>query len=189
VLTTAARDSRIAAIVAQCPMMDGRASVLQIWRYAGLRQLLRPTAHGTLDLLMAPFGFTHYINAAGPRGSLAVITSNGAAEGFRAIAPKDFRWKIAARIGVFAGFYRPVRRAQQLRCPALIQICEKDSVMPPEAAEAVARIMGDRAEVCRYPLEHFDPYLGENFERSVTDEGRFPVPPPRKAEPCKLRSR
>jgi len=173
VLTTAARDSRIAAIVAQCPMMDGRASVLQIWRYAGLRQILRLTAHGTFDLLMALFGATHWIKAAGPTGSLAVITSNGAVEGFRTIAPKDFRWEVAARIAVLAGFYRPVRSAQQVRCPALIQICQNDSVVPPEAAEAVARIMGDRAEVCRYPLEHFDPYIGENFERSVTDEIDF----------------
>jgi hypothetical protein len=55
--------------------------------------------------------------AAGPTGSLAVITSNGAAEGFRAITAKDFRWEVVARIAVLAGFYRPVRKCTGAAMP------------------------------------------------------------------------
>ena len=54
-LVTAATVPGVAAAVCQCPMMDGLAAVLGIVKYAGPGQLLRLTAHGLWDAVLAPF--------------------------------------------------------------------------------------------------------------------------------------
>ena len=45
--------------------------------------------------------------------------------------------------------------------------------MVPAAAEAAARRAGKLATVKHYAMGHFDIYLGEWFERSVTDQVAF----------------
>ncbi len=172
-LVTAARQSGVAAAVCQCPMMDGVAAVRRILQYAGPGQLLRLTGHGLWDAVLAPFGRTHYLPTVGPPGSLAVMTSPDADAGYRALGPPDFRCEIAARIALTVGLYRPVRYADRVRCPVLVQICEQDSVAPAVAAEAVVRRLGERGEVQRYPIGHFEPYTGAWFERSVGDQVDF----------------
>jgi acetyl esterase/lipase len=172
-LTLAARIPGLAAAVAQCPMMDGLAAVRGIARYAGLGQLLRLTAHGLLDLGLAPFGRTHYIPTIGPPGSLAMMSSPDADAGYRALAPPGFRFEIAARIALFAGLYRPLRHAAQAKCPVLVQICTLDSVAPAASAEEAVRRLGARGEVRRYAIGHFEPYFGANFDRSVADQTAF----------------
>jgi fermentation-respiration switch protein FrsA (DUF1100 family) len=174
-LTLSAQVSGLAAAVAQCPMMDGLAAVRGIAGYAGLGQLLRLTAHGLLDLCLAPFGRAHYIPTVGPPGSLAMMSSADSDTGYRALAPPGFRFEVAARIALFAGLYRPVNYAAKARCPVLVQICEQDSVAPAAAAEEAVRRLGARGEVRRYPIGHFEPYFGAPFERSVTDQLEFLV--------------
>jgi pimeloyl-ACP methyl ester carboxylesterase len=154
-------------------MMDGLAAVRRILQYAGLGQLLRLTGHGLWDAARAPFGRAHYLPTVGPPGSLAVMSSPDADAGYRALVPPGFRCEIAARVALTVGLYRPVRHADRVRCPVLVQICEKDSVAPPAAAEAVVRRLGERGEVQRYPIGHFEPYFGAWFERSVGDQVDF----------------
>jgi cephalosporin-C deacetylase-like acetyl esterase len=172
-LVTAARVPGVAAAVAQCPMMDGLAAVRGIVGYAGIGQLLRLAAHGLLDLCLAPFGRAHYIPIVGKPGEPAMMSSADADAGYRSLTPPGFRYEVAARIALFAGFYRPVNHAAEARCPVLVQICEQDSVAPPSAAEEAARRLGTNGEVKRYPIRHFEPYLGAPFERSVTDQLEF----------------
>jgi hypothetical protein len=154
-------------------MMDGLAAVRRILQYAGPGQLLRLTGHGLRDAVLAPFGRAHYVPTVGPPGSLAVMSSPDADAGYRALGPPDFRCEIAARIALTVGLYRPVRYADRVRCPVLVQICEQDSVAPAAAAEAVVRRLGERGEVQRYPIGHFEPYTGAWFERSVGDQVDF----------------
>jgi dienelactone hydrolase len=172
-LVTAARQPGVAAAVCQCPMMDGLAAVRRILQYAGPGQLLRLTGHGLRDAVLAPFGRAHYVPTVGPPGSLAVMSSPDADAGYRALGPPDFRCEIAARIALTVGLYRPVRYADRVRCPVLVQICEQDSVAPAAAAEAVVRHLDGRGEVQRYPIGHFEPYTGAWFERSVGDQVDF----------------
>lgn len=172
-LVTAAQVPGIAAAVCQCPMLDGLSAVLEIMRYAGPWQLVRLTAHGLWDMLLAPFGKTHYIPTVGPPGSLAVMTSPDSNDGYRKLAPPGFRFEVAARIALFVGLYRPVSYASRVRCPVLIQICEHDSVAPAAAAERTLARLGRYGEARRYPIGHFEPYFGEHFERSVTDQVAF----------------
>ncbi|MGQ9573864.1 MAG: alpha/beta hydrolase [Thermoguttaceae bacterium] len=172
-LVAAARDRRIAAVVCQCPMTDGLAAVLNVLEYAGFRQGWRLAAHGLWDLLAGVFGGVHYVPIVGPPGSLALMTTADAEPGYRAIAPRDFRWESAARIAVLLAFYRPIRSARHIRCPVLIQICLHDSVAPRRAAEATLRALGKRGHVQRYALGHFEVYRGGGFQQSVVDQLEF----------------
>jgi len=172
-LVTAATVPGVAAAVCQCPMMDGLAAVMNILNYAGAGQLLRLTGHGLWDAALAPFGRAHYVPTVGKPGTLAVMTSADADEGYRKLAPPGFRFEVAARIGLTAGLYRPVRYASRVHCPVLVQVCERDSVAPVAAAEQVIRLIGSRGEARRYPIGHFEPYFGAHFERSVTDQLEF----------------
>jgi pimeloyl-ACP methyl ester carboxylesterase len=172
-VVTAATVPGIAAAVCQCPMMDGLAAVANILEYAGVGQLLRLTGHGLWDLAVAPFGRAHYIPTVGQPGSLAVMSSEDADAGYRALAPPGFRFEVAARIALFAALYRPVSYAARVRCPVLVQICEHDSVAPAAASERLVAGLGAFAEPRRYPIGHFEPYFGAPFERSVSDQLGF----------------
>jgi poly(3-hydroxyalkanoate) synthetase len=90
-----------------------------------------------------------------------------------ALVPEGFRNEICARIALQVPGYRPVSYASKVKCPVLIQICEFDSVAPPAAAEEMASLLGDLAQVERYPIGHFEVYVGDAFERSVRDQARF----------------
>ena len=172
-LVSAARVPGLAAAVCQCPMMDGLAAVRRIVGYAGFGQLLKLSAHGLCDLLLAPFGRTHSIPIVGRPGELAVMSSPDAYDGYRALTPPGFRFDVAARVALHVGFYRPVTSASAARCPVLVQVCTRDSVAPPEAAEEAIRMLGPRGEVKRYDIGHFEPYFGAAFERSVSDQLEF----------------
>jgi cephalosporin-C deacetylase-like acetyl esterase len=172
-LVTAATVPGVAAAICQCPMMDGLAAVRRILEYAGARQLLRLTGHGLLDLALAPFRRAHYVPTVGPPGSLAVMSSDDAEAGYRALLPPDAYVEVAARIALAVAFYRPVSLAHRVRCPVLVQVCERDSVAPVAATERTVTALGDRAEVRRYAIGHFEPYFGKHFERSVSDQLEF----------------
>jgi len=174
VIEAAGRDGSAAAVISQCPMMDGYAALKNLLRYAGPGLALRLTWLGLKDLFCEFFARPPVmLPIIGPPGSTAVMTAEDAEPGFRRIVPSDWKNEVCARIGLFVGVYRPGLKADRLPCPTLVLVCENDSVAPVEAVEAAARAAGDRAVVRRYPIGHFDIYVGEDFERSVADQIDF----------------
>ncbi len=173
VVTAAAEDGRVRAVSAQGPMMDGLAAFMNIFSYAGPVQALRLAAHACWDALGIIGGRRHLIPIIGAPGDLAVMTSDDSVSGYRSIAPADWNNSLTAAWMLEFPLYRPVSKADQLPCPILICICQKDSVAPPSAAERCAQRAGGRAEVKRYDFGHFDVYTGEGFERSVGDQVEF----------------
>jgi dienelactone hydrolase len=171
VVEIAAHDPRIAAVVAQVPFMDGLANLLRL----GPMHALRLTVEGVRDQVGALLGRPpHMLASVGRPGSTAVMNSPDAEPGFRALNPPDLARpnEAAARITLRVGSYRPARAVAQVRCPILFVLADDDVVTPPDlAAEAAAR--APRAEVLHYPGGHFDPYVGEMFERVVADESAF----------------
>jgi len=171
VIETAASDPRIAAVVAQVPFVDGLANLPRL----GIGHGLRLTLAGLRDQLGALAGRPPYmIPSVGPPGSLAVMNSPDAQPGFEALNPPGLAWpnEAAARVMLRVGSHRPIRRTDAVRCPTLFVLAEDDVVTPPDlAAKAAAR--APNSEVLRYPGGHFDPYVGELFERVVADETGF----------------
>ena len=173
VTVAAARDGNVQCVIAQCPMMDGLASVLAVIGYGGLGQGLKLTAHGLLDLGRRMLGLSpHYIASAGRPGEAAAMTAEDCWEGYTYLIPEGVPNQVAAGIAVTLPLFRPVSQASKVGCPALILICEKDSVAPAAAAEKAAARM-PQAQVKRYPVGHFDVYRDDAFLRSLHDQLAF----------------
>lgn len=173
VLTAAARDAKVAAIAAQCPMIDGKESARMLVRRAGLGMLARLAWAATLDLGRALLAMSpKLVPVVAPPGAVAAMTSEDACEGMRAIVPPGWRNAVAARLLLTLPCYRPGAFARSVRCPALIIACEKDSVTSVEATAAAVAEM-DNATLLTLPIGHFDIYLGEWFDRSSREQIAF----------------
>ena len=174
VIASAAADPNISAVVAQCPMLDGRAAFLQAVRRSGPALVVRVVALALLDTLCGWLGRPPVlIPIAAAPGAPGFLTAPDSLPGFLALSPPHARNELSARLALSTAGYRPVQLASQVSCPVLFQICETDTVAPPAAVEASARQLGARAEIKRYPIGHFDIYFGDHFERSVRDQLDF----------------
>jgi pimeloyl-ACP methyl ester carboxylesterase len=174
VVPVAVADGRVAAVIAQVPGMDGLATLANLVRYAGPAQLLRWTLAGLRDLASSRRGGPPVmIPAVGPPGSFAAMTTPDSEPGYRAITGSSWRNEVTARIGLNAGLYRPGKQAERLPCPILIQIADRDAVVPVKAAQDAAWRATGRAEVRTYPIGHFDIYSGPPFEQAVADQLHF----------------
>ncbi len=174
VVPVAVADGRVAAVISQVPGMDGLTTVAKALRYAGPRQLLRSTIAGLRDLAGSYRGAEPVMIAVvGPPGSLAAMSTPDAEPGYLAITGPTWRNEVAARIGLALGAYRPGRQADRLPCPILIQIADRDAVVPVKAAQDAAWLATGRAEVRTYPIGHFDIYSGPPFEHAIGDQIHF----------------
>jgi dienelactone hydrolase len=164
---TAADDHRIAAAVALCPATDTIAFLrrtpmrtLHAVNVAILRNMLgRPRVH---------------IPVAGRPGSKAWFSQPEALPGFEAVCDDRSLWRNEYLPLSFAGAtsFRAVRVARRVQCPLFVCIGEKDHMVPREAAERSAE-RAPRGEHNTYPIDHFGGFLGEGFERVVTDQIEF----------------
>jgi len=174
VLVAAARDHRIAAISAQCPMLDAAASSRMVVQQLGYKTLFRLASAALADVTRAAMGQPpHYVPLVAPPGQLAAMATADAYAGCMAIVPPDWRNEVAARLFLSLPLYRPVRHARNVECPALLITCEKDSVVSPRAAQEAAIQMGSKARLVTLPIGHFDIYLGQWFERSSGEQIAF----------------
>lgn len=171
VVRLASEDRGIAAMVAQCPFSDGAATI----RVIPPVHAVRVTAHALRDQARALLGKApHYIPAVAEPGELGMMNTPDAKAGMEAIVPAESTWqnRVAARIGLHVPLYRPGRLARNVRCPALWCVTDQDTLCPADNTVKWAST-APRAEIKRYPIGHFDIYLGENFERAVTDQTEF----------------
>jgi len=173
VMSLAQNHGRIAAVVAQAPFTDG----LSVLRVTPPMNSARATVEALRDLIGARLGRPpRLLPAVGAPGTFAVMTAAEAEPGFRAIAPEWSRWRneVAARVMLHIGLYRPAAGTAKIPCPLLLCVCDNDQTTPPGPAVTAAE-RAPRGELKRYPIGHFDIYLGEHFERAVTDQTEFLV--------------
>lgn len=173
VIATAAEDPEIAAVVSQVPFTDG-LSALRLNSPATSARLMFA---GLRDAAAALLGRSPYfIPAAGPPGTLAVMTTPEAEPGYRAIDPPDSTWvnRVSARVLLAVGTYRPYAKFGRLRMPVLVQTCDADTTTPPEPAVRAAE-RSPNAELIRYPIGHFEIYVEPHFDRAVSDQTDFLV--------------
>lgn len=167
----AAKDHRIAAVVAQVPFADGLRNLPSL----GPVLAARLTLHGLRDQAAALLGRPPVmVPAVGPPGSLGVMMTPDAEPGFHGIDPDGSTWRneTPARIALRVSLYRPGRRADRIACPILYAIADDDAITPARFAHEAAR-RAPHAEVRTYPGGHFDPYVGDLFERVVGDQVDF----------------
>lgn len=173
VIVTAAADPAIAAAIAQCPFSDGLTAARAIPKKTALRLMREAVKDRVAAKRNEPPGRVPIVGAP---GDLAVMTSPDSVSGLQAIfeaSGEPFEIpEIPARIMFQAPVYRPGRRASGVKAPLLVCVCERDKVTPaPKTARLASRAA--RGEVKRYDADHFDIYVGDWFERVVTDQIEF----------------
>lgn len=171
VLTIAAEDHHLAAVIAQVPFTDGLASS----RTASVGTALRLMSVAIRDAVGALAGKPPvYVPAIGPPGALAAMTAPDCEPGYRKLIPPGLRFdeRVAARVFLEVGMYRPITGAARIQAPLLLQVAEHDSLAPAASAKEVAR-RARRARLEVFPLGHFDVYVGEPFETAVASQVRF----------------
>ncbi len=125
VVAVAAADPAIAAVVSQAPFTDGPSVIAA----GGVRQALNLTAAGLRDgLSMLLRREPSYLPAVGPPGSVAVMTAPDAEPGFALLDPPGSTWenRVAGRIALAVGAYRPYAKFHKLRQPVFVAVCDED---------------------------------------------------------------
>ena len=174
VLSIAAEDKRLLAVSAQGPMVDGRAASLEILKYAGPIHLSKLTSCGLIDQARANIGLSPlYIPLIAKPGKLAAMTSHDSLSGYQAITNPGWRNEMSARTVLVLSLYRPIKKAKKIRCPALIQACNKDTVAPAKSAVKMAKRMPGTASLKQYDIGHFDIYTGHDFDVAIADQLAF----------------
>ena len=171
VLSLAAEEPAVAAVVAQCPMTDGlKASLMTPKRTAA--KLAKVALQDQVGSYLGRR--PKLIPAVAAPGELALMSSDDAVPGFASITPPDSAWRnaVAARVGLKIGLYRPGRHAAEIACPLLVCACDQDLLVDVQASDQVAED-APQGEVAHYPIGHFDIYNGEWFERAVSRQAEF----------------
>jgi uncharacterized protein len=159
VTALAASDQRIAAAIAQCPLVDGLAGSL----------LVRPTRSAALfvtalvDRLGSFVGRKpRYVSILVPAGDWGMLDTPDAARGLQLLTPSepvDWQNRIAIRSLLSFPMQRPARRAADIRIPFLLIVAETDTQTPVDSALKVAR-RAPTVELRRSRGGHYDVYKG-----------------------------
>lgn len=171
VLTIAAEDDEIRAVMSQCPFTNGLSSVLAVNPVSSLQV----TVLSALDLMGSWLGMKPVmLNTAGKPFTAGLMTAADALPGYLALVPghSGFENRVAARIGLNILRYYPGRKVRQIKAPVLFCVCLKDSVAPAGPTLRYAR-QAQHGEVLQLTLGHFDIYSGAPFEQVVSRQLEF----------------
>jgi len=171
VIVTAAQDPNIAAIISQVPHVDPFSTAGRMRP----KDLLRSWIAASRDVFrLITRRRPYYIPVVGDPGSRAFLNTPDAKPGYFSIIPEGHDWRneCPARTFFTAMLYRPIAKAKRVRCPALVVLAEKDSLVSPESVERAAARM-ENARLVRMPVGHFDVYTGDGFNETVELETDF----------------
>jgi dienelactone hydrolase len=173
VLAAAAADSRVSAVIAQCPFTNGLASSLAIPAWTSVRL----TSLALADQARGMLGASPLLVAtAGKPGTVALMSSQDSEPGYLQLVPDGepggFDNHVAARIALNIIRYRPGRHAANIACPVLFAVCEADAIAPAGPTLKYAR-KAPKGEIKLYQQGHFDIYTGEPFQRVIADQIDF----------------
>lgn len=170
-MVTAARDPEIAALVVNCPMIDGLNAALRM----GPGHLLRLLWPVTSDLVRSALGRgPRYVPMVGEPGEFALINSPGSKAGWYSLVPPGSAWDNRCAAGVAVDFlrYRAVRSAPRIACPFLVCVSDNETLMNPAIAANAAR-QAPQGRAIHYPSDHFQVYHPPLVERVVADQVAF----------------
>lgn len=170
VMTTAAREKGVTAIIGLVPHVDGFASAMLYPKHL----LPKATALALQDLAGSKFGREPVrIPVVGISG-VRCLTGDDCFTGYMNMVPKGSSWVglVPARIILTVNQYRPTREAGKINCPALIFGAQHDSLIPIAATrKAAAKIK--QVEYLEWPIGHFDLLQGQWFDKGIADQLAF----------------
>ena len=178
VIVEAANNPDIRAVVSQVPFTDGISTQ---WYYITTDPMfaLKGTYHGLADVFVSLFtNRRHNVRIGGrPGEAFAMMSKPDSMAGIMNLTgmdEKEFEKDnfCPGNIIFTLGLYRPISKAAEVACPTLIIGAETDTLFPPTGPKKMA----DKMKNARYislPMNHFEPYVGEPFEKLVVVMGEF----------------
>jgi uncharacterized protein len=157
---------QVAAVIVQTPTADGPAAMPNALRHETIDVILRMPLLALFDLLRGVFGLPPLtVPLAGPRGTVAMLTTPDAQDADRALNPDnrypDWQQTIAARSVLPIGNYRPGRAAHRVSAPMLVVVADEDqSALAAPALHAAKR--APNATLVRVPGGHYAPFLDQH---------------------------
>jgi len=130
VLKVAAGRDDLAAVVVQCPIVDGLATV----RRLGLGAALRLGPAMLADAVRRPIGATpHYVPIVSPPGSVAAVTVPGAQNGWNGtVSPGgSFDNRVGASEVLEIAVTSALRSARDIAAPLLVCVSQRETLMDP----------------------------------------------------------
>lgn len=171
IIVAASHDPDIRAIVCQVPFVDSIATLKSTRPGQGVRFLM--AALRDVFRILTLRG-AYCVPVVGDPGTVACLTAPEAKLGYLSMIPEGSKWKneCPARVLFTVALYRPTTLAKRVKCPALIIMGERDSVISPTDVEKAASKM-QKAQLVKMPIRHFDVYTGEWFNKAVEVEISF----------------
>lgn len=170
-ITVASRHPELRAAISQCPFTDGLASAAALGLAGTLQVAPAILRDFTAKLLGRP---PVMVPIAAAPGHPALMNAHDALPGYLALMPDGMAFvnRVAARVLPEIVTYRPGRSAAKVKSPILFCVSTTDTVTPPSQTIALAR-RAPRGEIKLYDAGHFDFYMGDAFERLVSDQTQF----------------
>ena len=175
-LIVAARDRRIACVVAQCASLDPGHDGWRAMTRDGFGGSLRRFVHAQRDKARARFGLSpHRIPAVGRPGTSAALTAPGAYEGYTQLmsTSRSFRNTVCARMFLERPEEDLKAAVAQVSCPVLIIRGEKDELVTADSQRRIEEALGDKLTITTYPAGHFELYGEPHFEAAIADTIAF----------------
>lgn len=171
VVSLAAEDDSIDALIAQVPFVSG----WNLMKGQSLGNLVQLTSAALMDGIAAVLGLKprHYPVVAKP-GSRAIMNTAESYDGYLQLAPPQTNWQnaVPARVGLHIPFYSPLSRAAHVACPSLIIAARNDSLIPVAAVKMLAdRIPG--SDYRELDTDHFQPYVEPVFADNLAIQQDF----------------
>ncbi|NVN49343.1 alpha/beta fold hydrolase [Mycolicibacterium hippocampi] len=169
VVTVAAGDPRICAVVAQVPFNGFPKKVEQRSTRTTLKLLtaiVRDKLRGTLGRV------PYYIKVIGTPDEIAVIGSSEALQAISDTTSESWQNQVAPRGLLDMMRYKPGRFAERLRMPVLVCIADFDAeTLGADSIEIAQR--APRGHVRSYPVSHFGIYRPDVRQNVVADQVAF----------------
>jgi hypothetical protein len=115
-----------------------------------------------------------YVPIVGRPGERAFVNLPGAYEGWHSVVPKGYAFdpRVQAAAGLTLLFYDAASQARRVRCPLLVCVSDRETLMDPAIAVKVA-IEAPRGVARRYDTDHFQVYHPPFVDRIVADQIAF----------------
>ncbi len=172
----ASQDPDIAGVIAQCGAYDHKEDNKAGIDRDGRGFYLKLFIHAQRDKGRSRFGLSrHMLPTYGKPGTLAFIRGEGIYEGVSKLAKdsKTFKNEICAGFMLMPHAPDVIEASKQVRCPVLLQVCEKDEIVSPRSHLRLIENLDSWAKLIEYPIGHFDIYFDEAFDQATSDQIEF----------------
>lgn len=168
VVDLASQHADVKGVIAQVPMLDGRAAA----RSVPLPRLLR-FGHALLKSLIDR---QHSLPTLAAPGGWGTMDRDGAQEALdlcmAALPGKTYINQVTARSLATMRFYRPIKQLANVKVPLLLVGATNDTVAP-FVANQIERINNPHVRVVSLAANHFDPYFEPAFSQTIRAELAF----------------